>query len=63
MLELYERFTNDRTAVPSANIVRSFKNEGTYFFACESESTERNIHFARVLQYMHMLVATYLFKK
>uniref|UniRef100_A0A3P9MI75 Bone morphogenetic protein 10, like n=1 Tax=Oryzias latipes TaxID=8090 RepID=A0A3P9MI75_ORYLA len=27
MLELYNRFTNDRTAVPSANIVRSFKNE------------------------------------
>uniref|UniRef100_A0A672ZCZ2 Bone morphogenetic protein 10, like n=1 Tax=Sphaeramia orbicularis TaxID=375764 RepID=A0A672ZCZ2_9TELE len=27
MLELYERFANDRTAVPSANIVRSFKNE------------------------------------
>lgn len=31
MLELYERFANDRTAVPSANIVRSFKNEGTNF--------------------------------
>nr|XP_020474241.1 bone morphogenetic protein 10-like [Monopterus albus] len=27
MLELYNRFANDRTAVPSANIVRSFKNE------------------------------------
>ncbi|XP_077354017.1 bone morphogenetic protein 10 [Festucalex cinctus] len=27
MLELFERFANDRTAVPSANIVRSFKNE------------------------------------
>uniref|UniRef100_A0A8C6U3D3 Bone morphogenetic protein 10, like n=1 Tax=Neogobius melanostomus TaxID=47308 RepID=A0A8C6U3D3_9GOBI len=27
MLELYERFTKDRTAVPSANIVRSFKSE------------------------------------
>lgn len=27
MLELYDRFANDRTAVPSANIVRSFKNE------------------------------------
>lgn len=32
MLELYNRFANDRTAVPSANIVRSFKNEGTSFF-------------------------------
>lgn len=32
MLELYKRFANDRTAVPSANIVRSFKNEGTTFF-------------------------------
>lgn len=29
MLELYNRFAKDRTAVPSANIVRSFKNEGT----------------------------------
>ncbi|XP_008286012.1 bone morphogenetic protein 10-like [Stegastes partitus] len=27
MLELYNRFVNDRTAVPSANIVRSYKNE------------------------------------
>ncbi|XP_069028527.1 bone morphogenetic protein 10-like [Embiotoca jacksoni] len=27
MLELYNRFARDRTAVPSANIVRSFKNE------------------------------------
>ncbi len=29
MLELYNRFAHDHTAVPSANIVRSFKNEGT----------------------------------
>ncbi|KAK6322079.1 hypothetical protein J4Q44_G00068710 [Coregonus suidteri] len=27
MLELYNRFANDHTAMPSANIVRSFKNE------------------------------------
>ncbi|XP_078128231.1 bone morphogenetic protein 10 [Sander vitreus] len=27
MLELYNRFANDRAAMPSANIVRSFKNE------------------------------------
>ncbi|KAM6902775.1 bone morphogenetic protein 10 [Xenentodon cancila] len=27
MLELYNRFANDRTAAPSANIVRSFRNE------------------------------------
>lgn len=27
MLELYNRFANDRTAVPSTNIVRSYKNE------------------------------------
>ena len=32
MLELYNRFAHDHTAVPSANIVRSFKNEGTNFF-------------------------------
>lgn len=28
MLELYNRFANDRSATPSANIVRSFRNEG-----------------------------------
>lgn len=28
MLELYNKFATDRTTMPSANIVRSFKNEG-----------------------------------
>lgn len=28
MMELYNRFANDRTAMPNANIIRSFKNEG-----------------------------------
>lgn len=28
MMELYNRFANDRTAMPTANIIRSFKNEG-----------------------------------
>lgn len=28
MLELYNRFANDRTSMPSANIVRSFNDEG-----------------------------------
>lgn len=28
MLELYNRFARDKTLLPSANIVRSFKNEG-----------------------------------
>lgn len=28
MLELYNKFAMDRTTMPSANIVRSFKNEG-----------------------------------
>ncbi|XP_059497083.1 bone morphogenetic protein 10 [Stegostoma tigrinum] len=27
MLDLYNRFANDRTAIPSSNVVRSFKNE------------------------------------
>ncbi|KAM3610625.1 uncharacterized protein V6R79_006582 [Siganus canaliculatus] len=27
MMELYNRFANDRSAMPSANIIRSFKNE------------------------------------
>lgn len=39
MLELYNRFANDHTAVPSTNIVRSFKNEGTNFFSL-SKSTK-----------------------
>ncbi|XP_072244614.1 bone morphogenetic protein 10 [Leuresthes tenuis] len=29
MMELYNRFANDRTAMPTANIIRSFKNEDT----------------------------------
>uniref|UniRef100_A0A668AT94 Bone morphogenetic protein 10 n=1 Tax=Myripristis murdjan TaxID=586833 RepID=A0A668AT94_9TELE len=29
MMELYNRFANDQTAMPTANIIRSFKNEGT----------------------------------
>ncbi|KAL7376471.1 hypothetical protein ABVT39_008705 [Epinephelus coioides] len=33
MLELYNRFANDRTAVPSANVVRSFKNEDSSPFS------------------------------
>ncbi|XP_013993754.1 bone morphogenetic protein 10 [Salmo salar] len=33
MLELYNRFANDRTAMPSANIVRSFKNEDSSFYS------------------------------
>lgn len=32
MLELYHRFARDNTGVPSANIIRSFKNEGTSLF-------------------------------
>lgn len=28
MMELYNRFANDHTAMPAANIVRSYKNEG-----------------------------------
>ncbi|KAJ8286235.1 hypothetical protein GJAV_G00036110 [Gymnothorax javanicus] len=29
MMELYNRFANDHTAMPAANIIRSFKNEDT----------------------------------
>jgi bone morphogenetic protein 9/10 len=32
MLELYNKFATDRTSVPSANIIRSFKNEGKSAF-------------------------------
>ncbi|XP_062933757.1 bone morphogenetic protein 10 [Cynocephalus volans] len=30
MLELYNKFATDRTSMPSANIIRSFKNEGLF---------------------------------
>lgn len=32
MMELYNRFANDHTATPTANIIRSFKNEGKRCF-------------------------------
>lgn len=42
MLELYNKFATDRTSMPSANIIRSFKNEGKI---CASlEETNRNKH-------------------
>ncbi|XP_047426644.1 bone morphogenetic protein 10-like [Mugil cephalus] len=45
MLELYERFANDRTAVPSANIVRSFKNEDSSPYSI----TDRGVRIHRLL--------------
>lgn len=33
MMELYNRFANDRTSMPTANIIRSFKNEGKKNFS------------------------------
>lgn len=33
MLELYNKFATDRTSMPSANIIRSFKNEGRCMFS------------------------------
>lgn len=30
MLELYNRFATDKTSMPSANIIRGFKNEGKF---------------------------------
>ncbi|XP_030625866.1 bone morphogenetic protein 10 [Chanos chanos] len=40
MLELYNRFANDRSAEPSANIVRSFKNEGSSFHGVMSRGVK-----------------------
>lgn len=42
MLELYKRFSQDYTAMPSANVVRSFKNEGTHLllFTCGKKVKE-----------------------
>lgn len=37
MMELYNRFANDRTSMPTANIIRSFKNEGMWFFFSNGE--------------------------
>lgn len=38
MLELYDRFASDPAAVPSANVVRSFKNEGTTLVLFDTKS-------------------------
>lgn len=39
MMELYNRFANDRSAMPTANIIRSFKNEGKDSrFPCDEHS-------------------------
>lgn len=43
MLELYNRFAQDYTAVPSANIVRSFKNEGTNLLLFNATKILENI--------------------
>lgn len=47
MLELYKRFSQDYTEMPSANVVRSFKNEGTplLLFTCGKKS-QRNVRVA-----------------
>lgn len=34
MMELYNRFANDRTAMPTSNIIRSFKDEGKKLLIC-----------------------------
>ena len=39
MLELYNRFARDHSAVPSANIVRSFRNQGTDLFLFKKTAT------------------------
>lgn len=46
MLELYNRFARDRTAVPSTNIVRSFKNEGTNLFLFNTTEILENVYIA-----------------
>jgi len=47
MLELYNRFATDPTAVSSANVVRSFRNEGTDLFLF---ATKENIGEFYILQ-------------
>lgn len=44
MLELYNRYANDRTAVPSANVVRSFKNEGRKLVFCSTPRKSGRIY-------------------
>lgn len=34
MMELYNRFANDHSTMPTANIIRSFKNEGIVKLLC-----------------------------
>lgn len=42
MLELYNRFANDRTAMPSANIIRSFKNEDSSSYSMGPSGVRRH---------------------
>ncbi|MBN3300192.1 bone morphogenetic protein 10 [Amia ocellicauda] len=42
MLELYNRFANDRSSMPSANIVRSFKNEDTSPYSKDSSGIRKH---------------------
>ncbi|XP_055518179.1 bone morphogenetic protein 10 [Leucoraja erinacea] len=41
MIDLYNRFANDRTSMPSSNIVRSFKNEDT---SVSNQTNDVRIH-------------------
>lgn len=64
MLELYNRFANDRTAVPSANIVRSFKNEGMSFFFVWQHKNVGNVWQLDIFAHFCCIILTFkTFKK
>lgn len=64
MMELYNRFANDHSAMPTANIIRSFKNEGrslcftkrwkrqSFLSCCHGWLTFYSIFFIQVFFYM-----------
>lgn len=49
MLELYNKFATDRTSMPSANIIRSFKNEGKIRVSLEMVTLVVNVKYIYVV--------------
>ncbi|XP_078453519.1 bone morphogenetic protein 10-like [Lampetra fluviatilis] len=56
MVDLYNRFANDRSSMPSSNIVRSFKNEDVSSFRTEEDAVRQHALLFNVSLPPHELV-------
>nr|XP_032806067.1 bone morphogenetic protein 10-like [Petromyzon marinus] len=56
MVDLYNRFANDRSSMPSSNIVRSFKNEDSSSFRTEEDAVRQHALLFNVSLPPHELV-------